>query len=122
MKILKQTQNIEWYYIIIKNVKLKINKTNYIGEVGLDFSNKYIKYKDRQIEIFNYICNIASKENKIMIIHSRKAEKEVLNILIKNNIRNAIMHWYTGPINSIDDFVKNGYYFSINPSMLTSIS
>lgn len=106
MKILKQTQNIEWYYIIIKNVKLKINKTNYIGEVGLDFSNKYIKYKDRQIEIFNYICNIASKENKIMIIHSRKAEKEVLNILIKNNIRNAIMHWYTGPINSIDDFVK----------------
>lgn len=57
-----------------------------------------------------------------MTIHFRKSEKEVVNILIKNNIRNAIMHWYTGPINLIDDFIKSEYYFPINPSMLTSIS
>lgn len=57
-----------------------------------------------------------------MTIHFRKSEKEVVNILIKNNIRNAIMHWYTGPINLIDDFIKSEYYLPINPSMLTSIS
>lgn len=31
------------------------------------------------------------------------------------------MHWYTGSLELIDDFIKEGYYFSINPTMINSI-
>ncbi|MDZ4954497.1 TatD family deoxyribonuclease [Clostridium perfringens] len=98
-----------------------INKTKYIGEVGLDFSKQYIQYKEKQVDIFDYICKVAARENKILSIHSRKAEKEVLKILKSNGVKYAILHWYTGPLELIDDFIKEGYYFSINPTMINSI-
>lgn len=99
-----------------------INKTKYIGEIGLDFSNQYIKYKKEQLEIFDYICSIVANQNKILSIHSRKAEKEVLMILKKNKVRNVIMHWYTGPSEMVSEFINEGYYFSINPSMMNSVA
>lgn len=95
-----------------------LNKTKYIGEVGLDFSNQYLKYKGEQLEIFDYICNIAARQSKILSIHSRKAEKEVLEILKKNNVKSAILHWYTGESELIEEFINIGCYFSINPAML----
>ncbi|HBI6963837.1 TPA: TatD family hydrolase [Clostridium perfringens] len=97
-----------------------LKRTKYIGEVGLDFSGSNVKTRERQIEIFNYICNAAFKNNKILSIHSRKAEVEVLNILRANKVKYAIMHWYTGPLELVDEFIKEGYYFSINPNMVNS--
>jgi TatD DNase family protein len=97
-----------------------LKKTKYIGEVGLDFSGVNGRNKEYQIEIFNYICDLASKHNKILSIHSRKAEAEVLHILRTNKVKNVIMHWYTGPIELIDEFIREGYYFSINPNMVNS--
>lgn len=99
-----------------------LDKTKYIGEVGLDFSKNYIIYKNDQLKVFDYICNVAARNNKILSIHSRKAEKEVLMLLKKNRVKYAIMHWYTGSCDIIDEFIKQGYYFSVNPSMMNSIS
>src|SRR5690606_10793705 len=65
---------------------------------------------------------IISGQKKILSIHSRKAEKEVLDLLVKNNIQSAIFHWYSGGLNLIDEIVKKGYYFSINPAMVKSVS
>lgn len=92
--------------------------TNYIGEIGLDFSDKNIKYKDEQIKAFDFIIKESSLNNKIYSIHSRKAEKEVLNILIKYNIKNAVFHWYSGNLQTLKEIINNNYYFSINYNML----
>ncbi|WP_332558291.1 TatD family hydrolase [Clostridium sp.] len=92
--------------------------TKYIGEVGLDFSKNYISHKNLQIEIFDYICKKSTGTNKILSIHSRNAEEEVLEILRNNDIRFAVFHWYTGDLNLIDKIVEEGYYFSVNSSML----
>ncbi|HHX61492.1 MAG TPA: TatD family deoxyribonuclease [Epulopiscium sp.] len=100
-------------FIFMRNIK----KTKYIGEVGLDFTKPFVKYKDEQIKIFDFICKIAANNNHIMSIHSRGAEKEVLEILIKNNVKRAILHWYTGDVGLIDRFIEEGYYFSINDRM-----
>ncbi|MEN9303970.1 MAG: Deoxyribonuclease TatD [Bacteroidota bacterium] len=97
-----------------------INNTSYIGEVGLDFSNEGIGTKDIQIETFTKILKLVSGQNKILSIHSRKAEKEVLTLLRKCKISNAIFHWYSGPTLLINEIVESGYYFSINPSMINS--
>lgn len=97
-----------------------VSKTKYIGEVGLDFSARANKFRSRQIEIFSYICEKSSKEEKIMSIHSRKAEETVLEILKEYNIKYAVFHWYTGSIEILNEALKLGYYFSLNPMMLKS--
>lgn len=99
-----------------------IDKTSYIGEVGLDFSKEGISTKDIQIDTFSKILKEVSGQKKILSIHSRKAEKEVLSLLIKNNIKSAIFHWYSGGLNLIDAIAEAGYFFSINPAMVKSIS
>lgn len=99
-----------------------IDKTSYIGEIGLDFSKEGISTKDIQIDTFSKILKEVSGLKKILSIHSRKAEKEVLNLLIKNNIKSAIFHWYSGGLTLIDTIVEAGYFFSVNPAMIKSAS
>lgn len=108
-------------YKFNKELFLKyIHTTKYIGEVGLDFSSEYKDCIDEQIKNFTIICNYVSKFPKIMSIHSRKAENEVLKILDENNIEFAVFHWYSGSLNTINEILKRGYYFSVNYNMLKS--
>lgn len=95
----------------------ELSSTNYIGEVGLDFSTKNICSKTAQIEAFDFICHNAAKYNKVLSVHSRKAEKDTLAILMQNRVKRAIIHWYTGDLETLEMFVKAGYYFSINANM-----
>lgn len=97
-----------------------LEHTSYIGEIGLDFSREGINQKDLQIESFKRILSSINGKPKIVSLHSRKAEKEVLQLLIENNISNAIFHWYSGPVSLIDEIAKHGFYFSINPAMTKS--
>ena len=100
--------------------KNNIDKTSYIGEVGLDFSQEGISTKEIQIKSFEYVLKLVSGKNKILSIHSRRAEKEVLNLLIKYEISTAIFHWYSGSITTLKLIIESGYYFSINTSMIKS--
>lgn len=104
------------FNLFLKN----LNKTSYIGEVGLDFSQEGISTKEIQIDTFTKILNVISGQKKILSIHSRRAEKEVLIHLMENKIQFAIFHWYSGPLNLIDKIVQAGFYFSINPAMIKS--
>ncbi|SFA58570.1 TatD DNase family protein [Anoxybacillus pushchinoensis] len=94
--------------------------TKYIGEVGLDYSKEYFDYRMEQQRVFRYICKRAGEHNKILSIHSRMAERDVLNILKESNVRFAVFHWYSGPLSLVDEIIRNGYYFSVNYSMLTA--
>jgi TatD DNase family protein len=99
-----------------------LSTTKYIGEVGLDYSKEHLYSKEKQREIFDYICSAVSGKNKILSVHSRKAEEDVLEILIKNKIKSAVFHWYSGKADLIDEIVSRGYYLSINYSMMKSKS
>jgi len=97
-----------------------VEKTSYIGEIGLDFSSEGISSKSLQCEVFEQILNCVNKKPKILSIHSRKAEKAVFDYLAHFKIQNAIFHWYSGPLSLIEHIIKAGYYFSINPAMIKS--
>ncbi|MGG0720594.1 TatD family hydrolase [Robertmurraya massiliosenegalensis] len=97
-----------------------IVEARYLGEVGLDFSKRLLKYRDDQIKVFRYMCQRASEGNKIMSVHSRYAETKVLSILNDFGVKNAVFHWYSGSISVLNDIINSGYYFSLNPSMLKS--
>ncbi|MBQ9070195.1 MAG: TatD family hydrolase [Clostridia bacterium] len=100
----------------------ELNYARYIGEVGLDFSKQFVETKTKQLEIFDYICHISSSFGKVMSIHLKKSEMEALEILERNNIKKAILHWYSGNDALIEKFVEIGCYFSVNGSMCASSS
>jgi TatD DNase family protein len=100
--------------------KKNLDKTSYIGEIGLDFSKEGISTKDIQIKSFEHVLESISTKNKIVSLHSRRAEKEVLELLRKYSIKNAIFHWYSGSKTVLKQILESDYFFSINPSMLTS--
>jgi TatD DNase family protein len=97
-----------------------IDHTSYIGEVGLDFSREGISTKQEQLNSFRKVLETVQGKNKILSIHSRRAEKEVLGLLKEHDIKNAIFHWYSGGIRLIDQITESGYHFSINPAMTLS--
>ncbi|RZJ91091.1 MAG: TatD family deoxyribonuclease [Chryseobacterium sp.] len=97
-----------------------LDKTSYIGEVGLDFSRDGFATKDIQIKSFSRILNSISELRKVLSLHSRRAENEVLAQLTEYGIKAAIFHWYSGPLALIDKIAQAGYYFSINPAMAAS--
>ncbi|MGN0813072.1 MAG: TatD family hydrolase [Candidatus Coproplasma sp.] len=95
-------------------------KTRYVGEVGLDYTTINPNYREIQREVFKRIifeCN--RYKNKILTIHSRCAEQDVLK-LMSDFSGTAIFHWYSGNIKSLMEAVERGYYFSINQQMLFS--
>lgn len=100
--------------------KSNLNRTSYIGEIGLDFSREGIAKKEKQVVSFNRVLSELKGKKKLLSLHSRKAEKEVLQGLIQFEIENAIFHWYSGPVGLIKNIAQNGYYFSINPAMIKS--
>lgn len=99
-----------------------VGQTSYIGEVGLDFSKEGIASKERQLSTFKFVLNEIFGKNKIVSLHSRGAEETVFNYLSEYNIKNAIFHWYSGPVNLISEITKEGFMFSINPAMIRSNS
>ena len=99
-----------------------LDYTSYIGEVGLDFSKEGIATKSIQLDSFEKVLQAVSNKKKIISIHSRGAEKVVLQMLQKYKIENAIFHWYSGGLKLIDEIIDSGYYFSINTAMIKSVN
>lgn len=97
-----------------------IDKTSYIGEIGLDFSKDSYRSKETQVECLRHILHSLNTRKKIISVHSRRAEKELFALLKEYNIKNVVFHWYSGPIDLIPDIIGEGYYFSINEAMTLS--
>lgn len=97
-----------------------IDDTDYIGEVGLNKTSCTTNLPE-QIKIFSSICEMIGTKPKILSIHSKGCENEIFEILSKYKIKFPILHWYSGKISFISKLLDIGCYFSVNPSMLTSI-
>ena len=100
--------------------KRLVDQTSYIGEIGLDFSTEGIATKNEQISVLWVVLATIKGKKKIVSVHSRNAEKELLDMLCEFEIKNVISHWYSGPVDLIPAIIERGFYFSINESMCRS--
>ncbi|MCK5018367.1 MAG: TatD family hydrolase [Candidatus Peribacteraceae bacterium] len=99
-----------------------LKETKYIGEVGLDFKTG-IEFKELQISFFEELierCNFLG--DKIFTVHSRMSASEIVSIIGTGFNGKVIMHWYSGNKATLKRAIDNGYYFSINYSMVRSNS
>ena len=82
-----------------------------IGEVGMDF--KYSQDKEAQTENLRKIIRLAKKIGKPLIIHSRNAEKEVMDLLEEEQYFKVDMHCFCGSKKLLERGMKLGLLFSI---------
>jgi len=95
---------------------------DFIGEIGLDFSRHGKDTRGIQERVFEEILQVIKDRPRFITLHSRGAEKAVLEGLRRNGIRGAIFHWFTGSAQDLAAVLDAGHYVSINPAMLGSES
>lgn len=98
------------------------HQTSFIGEVGLDFSPAGRGTAELQTESFAFVLRVLGRHPKFISIHSRQAEAQVLKMLREAKRTPAVFHWYSGPLNSLEDAISDGHYFSVNPAMIGSLN
>jgi TatD DNase family protein len=83
-----------------------------VGEIGMDFQE--VKGKDKEQEK-NFLKLLQfSEELKLpVIIHSRKAEEKVIDVLEASNLKKVIMHCFSGSMKLVKRIEDNGWMFSI---------
>lgn len=91
---------------------IKKNKIIAIGEIGLDYH--YEGYdKERQKFFFEEQLKIASKYNLPVVIHSRDATIDVINILKKYSIK-GIIHSFSDNLKVAQEYTAMGFLIGIN--------
>ena len=91
----------------------EIKNTIAIGEVGMDF--KYSKNEEeekKQEELFCRFIELSKKYDKPLIIHSRFAQRQVLNLLIENKAQKVLLHSFTDSPKLIKKAIENNYFVS----------
>jgi TatD DNase family protein len=98
-----------------------LERTDYVGEIGLDRSAQGKDSAQRQRDVFDRILELPGIATKVLTVHSRRAEAETIDLLIDAGAT-AILHWYSGPLGPLERALAGGLYFSVNGAMLRSRS
>lgn len=89
-----------------------------VGEIGIDL--KESAELAAQKENFIKMINLAKELNKPVIVHSRKAEKECVEILEELRAKQVIMHCFSGKKSLVQRMINSGWLFSIPAIVKTS--
>jgi len=93
-------------------IKTQKDKIIAIGEVGMDF--KYLReHEKKQRENFQKVIDFAEKIKKPVVVHSRRAEVECVEMLESSKLKNVVLHCFEGKKSLIKKAEDLGYCFSI---------
>jgi TatD DNase family protein len=97
-----------------------LEKTRYVGEVGLDYVTTDQERRQRQRRALTRIVQWCAEEGgKVVTVHSRRAAEDVVD-MFGAFAGTYILHWYSGSARALDRALANGAYVSVNPMMLLS--
>ncbi len=100
-------------------IKAHIHQAVAIGEVGLDYDKRVRARaeKDLQMQVLRQVLRIGGVYKKPVIIHSRYAWRDALNLVQEAQLEKAVFHWYTGTSSVLRDIVNQGYFISATPAV-----
>lgn len=98
-----------------------IEQSPMIGEIGLDYhfvedSSAY----PSQRKVLEFFLSAANKQNKIVILHTKGAEKDILGYLDQYQLSRVIVHWYSGPLDIFRELLARRVYFTVGIEVLYS--
>lgn len=91
-----------------------IEQSPAIGEIGLDFH--WVKDSSQypaQIKVLEYFLAAAREQKKMVNLHTKGAEKRILDLLERYDIERSIIHWYSGPLDILRRLIEFGAYFTV---------
>ncbi|XP_048777164.1 putative deoxyribonuclease TATDN3 [Ostrea edulis] len=108
---------------VVAEIEKYADKICAIGEVGLDFQPRITpetSLKDSQRSVLKAQVDLANKHNLPLNVHSRSAGKPTITALKEFGARNVLLHAFDGRPSTAMEGVKEGYFFSIPPSIVRS--
>jgi TatD DNase family protein len=94
-----------------------------LGEIGLDYVwDEDPAHYPAQRAVFAHFLQAASAQDKIVNLHTKGAEHDVVTLLDRYGLRRAIVHWYSGPRDAFDALIAQGCYFTFGVETLHSAS
>jgi TatD DNase family protein len=84
------------------------------GEIGLDhyFAKERSRYK-AQRDVFETFLGAAKNQGKIIVVHTKGAEREVLDLLDRYSLPRVVIHWYSGPPDVFREMKERGFFFTV---------
>ena len=96
----------------LKDFDNHITSSPLIGEIGLDYLWVEPLDEEAQKRIFCYIAGKAVEQDKYMVIHTKDAEGDILELLDELGAKKVIIHWYSGPMDVFKEYIERGWYFT----------
>lgn len=98
-----------------------VSQAPLVGEIGLDGSQRFKNSFPVQSRIFEAALHeCQSQGGRVMSIHSRMAEAEVLDALARYpSAGTPVLHWFSGSQRDLRTAINMGAWFSVGPAMLT---
>ena len=96
--------------------------TGVTGEIGLDTLWCHVPLPVQR-QIFVEQLQLAMQLGKPVILHTKDCEEEIASILASYlpNPKSAVMiHWFSGSITALDEFINLGCYFTLAPDIATN--
>lgn len=83
-----------------------------IGETGLDY---HYDHSPRQVQrdVFEKHLRLAGETGLPVIIHSREAQKDTIEILRRSGINRGVLHCFSGDMEMAEQVMSMGFYISI---------
>jgi len=105
----------------LSELREAVGQSPMIGEIGLDhyFIEDRAAY-EAQEKVFEYFLRAAVEQDKIVILHTKGAERETLALLNRHHVRRVIVHWYSGSLKILRELEARGAYFSVGVEALYS--
>ena len=82
-----------------------------VGEIGLDYYHTKDN-RDKQIELFENMLNLAENHNLPVIVHSRKAMQDTFDVLERHHVVGSL-HCYQGSAEMAKRFIDLGFYIGV---------
>jgi TatD DNase family protein len=86
--------------------------------VGLDYQAK-VKKKLQQ-EVLAALLDLAAREGKPVTIHTRFSQQRGHRMMKDAGIAQAVFHWYSGPLEVLQEILADGYFISATPALAYS--
>jgi TatD DNase family protein len=113
--------NAPEYVDRLPDLRAAIDESPMIGEIGLDhhFVEDTSAYP-AQRKVFEFFLSAARDQDKIVNVHTKGAEEEVLALLDRYQVPRVIVHWYSGPLELLRELVARGATFTVGVEVLHS--
>jgi TatD DNase family protein len=111
-------QDLEASLVLIRN---NSSRCVAVGEIGLDYWHKLVRkdivQTERQAKFYVAQLQLAKELDLPVSIHSRGAWRDCLTLAIEHGPSRGVFHWYSGPLDLLDDVIDAGYYISCTPAV-----